>query len=187
MIVGDPGCFALESEFIQAVPRLSQMAPGFFIIHVGGKAYGVREPDASMLGRSFHEVGDRLNRQGNHSAVFGPEHEGCSIAAAYLASFYCEEPRHDDFLGLSQAALREALISNAIIWAPDGDEAFDDGSHVLQFDIGDKVRIIAFKNTEDPADMPETLAEQWLDADDFYDVLERWHRLFKRRWERALA
>ncbi|WEX86797.1 Imm42 family immunity protein [Sinorhizobium garamanticum] len=172
---------------MQAYPHPSQMALGFFIIHVGGNAYGVRESDASMLGCSFQEVGDRLVRKGKHRMALGPEHDGRSIAAAYLAAFYREEPEHNDFLGLSLTAFSEALISNAIIWVPDGDEAFDDGSHVLQFDIGDKVRIIAFKNTEDPADMPDTLVEQWLDADDFYDVLERWKWLFKRQWERALA
>ncbi|APG84852.1 hypothetical protein SAMCCGM7_Ch2107 [Sinorhizobium americanum CCGM7] len=97
--------------------------------------------------------------------AFGREYDGRSIAMAYLAAFYREERGHNDFLGMSLAAFSGALLSNT--WAPDGDEAFDDGSHVLQFDVGDKVRLIVFKNTDGSADVTDTLTEQWLDADDF--------------------
>ncbi len=34
-----------------------------------------------------------------------------------------------------------------LMWAPDGDEAFDDGSYVLQIDSGSLVRLIGFKGT----------------------------------------
>ena len=45
-----------------------------------------------------------------------------------------------------------------IVWAPDGDEAFDDGSYVLQVESGDQVRLIAFVGTPDFLYDPSSLA-----------------------------
>jgi hypothetical protein len=73
-------------------------------------------------------------------------------------------------------------------WAPDGDEAFDDGSYVLQFDVDDRVRLIAFKHGErgegwqcDSA----TLRDVWLAADEFYRILQQWHDAFYAEWVAA--
>ena len=84
---------------------------------------------------------------------------------------------------MSARALQTTLTSNRILWAPDGDEAFDDGGHVLQFDIGDQVRLIAFVNrpSEDDA-----LREVWLNADNFYGLITEWHNGFEAEWRRAL-
>jgi hypothetical protein len=45
-----------------------------------------------------------------------------------------------------------------VAWAPDGDATFDDGTCILQLDIGDLVRLIAFKSTRD-GDMIRQLSE----------------------------
>jgi hypothetical protein len=65
---------------------------------------------------------------------------------------------------------------------PDGDEAFDDGSFVLQFDVQDRVRLIAFRSGAGYVHDPDTLSDVWLPADDFYRVLEQWHQAFDREW-----
>lgn len=186
MIVGDRGKFALESEITHAYNGKSQMALGFFIIHIGGIEYGVRSPEASMLACSFHEVSERLLRRGTHSVPFELSCDALSIATSYLTGLYDEEPKQRDFLGMPAEKFTDALRAAAIGWAPDGDAAFDDGSHVLQFDLKERVRLIAFKNTEAREDMAETLAEQWLDASLFYDVLRRWKSLFEVEWRRRL-
>ena len=45
------------------------------------------------------------------------------------------------------------------MWAPDGDEPFDDASYVLQFDVKDRVRLIAFKSSEGYLHDPATLSD----------------------------
>jgi hypothetical protein len=68
------------------------------------------------------------------------------------------------------------------MWAPDGDEAFDDGSYVLQFDVEDRVRLIAFRSGEGYVHDPATLSDVWLPSDDFYGVLQEWLQSFDREW-----
>jgi hypothetical protein len=67
--------------------------------------------------------------------------------------------------------------------APDGDEAFDDGSFVLQFDVGDRVRLIAFKSCHNYLHDAGSLSDVWLAADDFYGILRQWHDAFESEWE----
>jgi len=82
--------------------------------------------------------------------------------------------------------LRELIYSHHIQWGPQCDEAFDDGSWVLHFDVGNRVRLIALtlKEGKDNYHSPDplTLTDQWLDADEFYGVLERWRNAFEVEW-----
>ncbi|HEV3416160.1 MAG TPA: hypothetical protein VG056_05085, partial [Pirellulales bacterium] len=75
--------------------------------------------------------------------------------------------------------------SNRIVWAPDGDEAFDDGSYVLQFDVRDDVRLIAFKSGGSDRHDPTALSDVRLPTDDFYLILQRWHDAFEAEWVSA--
>ena len=77
------------------------------------------------------------------------------------------------------------ISSSKIVFAPDGDEAFDDGSYILQFDVADRVRIIAFKSTSDYRHNPTTLSDLWLDAELFYGILKDWHTAFQVEWSSA--
>jgi hypothetical protein len=63
MIVGEPQIFAIESGISRAYARLSLLALGFFVIHVGGRRYGVYEEEATMLANSFDEVRRRLSHR----------------------------------------------------------------------------------------------------------------------------
>lgn len=177
MIVGDCCVFAIERRITEAVESLSQLALGFFVIHVGGRAFGVREPDASMLGCSFREVDHRVQRRGTHVFPMLADVPAGDLAEAYLDAVYRDSPRMEYF-GLSQRHFLDALHSSRSIWAPDGDEAFDDGSHVLQFDVEGRVRIIAFMNTALPDELSGTISEEWVDADLFYGIASGWKTLF---------
>jgi hypothetical protein len=89
---------------------------------------------------------------------------------------------------VNRNVFREQMVDTDIVWAPDGDEAFDDGSHVLQFDLGERVRVIAFKNAESPVDMRRSLSEAWTTADEFYAILDSWRCSFEmERVERLKA
>jgi hypothetical protein len=186
VIVGSSSVFAIESEITEAVPNIGQLALGFFVIHISGKVFGVKERDATMLGRSFGEVSNRLNRRGTHSFTVLDRADPVETAQAYLDAIYRDGPR-TDYFGLSQQEFVDAVHSSAVTWAPDGDEAFDDGSKVLHMDVGSKVRLVAFINTDAPDDMIGTIREVWLDADLFYGVLSRWKDLFASEWENRLG
>jgi hypothetical protein len=181
LIIGDSSILAIESSIAEAYEQLSLRALGFFLIHVGGLCYGRRSTDSTMLANSFDEVGRRIAMRGGHIVPFAGETNAGSVASAFRNSIYGEE-QMKSYFGIPLPQFREMIYSKRIVWAPDGDAAFDDGSYVLQFDIKDRVRVIAFKSFPcDPYD-PATVREVDLAADDFYGLLQRWHNAFEKEW-----
>ena len=180
MIIGDPSRFAIESEIADAYERLSFRALGFFMIHIVGCRFGVPDPEATMLACSFDAVQRRLTNRGKHVASFATE-TAAAIADAFRGAVYSEAPSASYF-GIPFACVQESFYSADLIWAPDGDEAFDDGSFVLQFDVGDQVRLVAFRRVGGDVHDPGTLAEVWLPADEFYAALEQWRDRFESEW-----
>ena len=148
-----------------------------------GLAYDVSEMALAtyMLARSFDEVGNRIAMRGSHVVPFVAETDAGRIATAFRNAIYGEEQKASYFdIPLSQ--FMGMIYSKRIVWAPDGDEAFDDGSYVLQFDVQDQVRLIAFKTvTCHPYDLA-TIREICLPADEFYGLLQRWHGAFENEW-----
>jgi hypothetical protein len=181
MIIGDPHTFAIESLITEAYARTSLRALGCFVIHVGGNRYGVYEPKASMLANSFDEVEKRIARRGKHSASFADELEGGKIADAFRDGIYGDNPK-DNYLGLPLGQFQDAIYSAHLLWTPDGDEAFDDGSYILQFDIGDRARLIAFKCGNSGLSDPLSLRDAWITADRYYQTLGDWRDAFESEW-----
>jgi hypothetical protein len=181
MIVGNPSQFAIESQTTQAYERLSSRALGSFTILIQGFRYGVYEPDATLLAVSVDEVQRRISRRGSHITPFTDAEPGV-IADAYRAAVYGEE-YGCPYPGITLEDFASHIFSSRITWAPDGDEAFDDGSYVLQFDADTRVRLIGFKTGPDGWCDPSTLKDVWLEGDQFYGVLHRWHVDFLAKWE----
>jgi len=183
MVIGNPSVFAIESVITQAYERLSQRALGFFVVHVGDRRFGVCESDATMLGCSFDTVQRRVARRGTHTASFAIEPDAGKIADAFRNAVYAED-QDEDYFGIPRAEFSKLFEqgSSDLMWAPDGDEAFDDGSYVLQFDVKDRVRLIAFKSSAGYIHDPATLSDVWLPADDYYRVLQRWQEAFDSEW-----
>jgi Immunity protein 42 len=181
MTIGDTSTFAIESKITRAFERPSWRGLGFFVIHVAGQSYGIKSPGQSMLACSFDEVGARIDGRGTHQAPFA-EAAAIDIANAYTSAVYLDNNGTETYFGMSEAQFTRMLCSNSLVWAPDGDEAFDDGSYVLQFEVGDRVRLIAFKR-------PDSLVEQasvrevWLSSDTFYKTLREWRASFLAEWE----
>lgn len=182
MIVGNPSTFAIESQISQAYERLGLRALGCFLIHIDSFSYGVRAPDATLLACSFDAVVARLKSRGMHTAFFAREVDAGAVADAVSNAIYVDDRGDAGYFGVSGDAFREVLRSNQLVWAPDGDEAFDDGSCVLQFDIEQRVRLIGFRRREGQVHDPSTLRDIWLAADDFYAVLDRWRSAFEAEW-----
>jgi len=183
MLIGDPSEFAVESGITKAYERLSFRALGYFVVHISGYRYGVFEPDATMLACSFDEIERRITGRGHHVAPFSSENDGGKIAEAYLAAIYAPNQEANSLFAISQARFRDLIYSNHLSWAPDGDEAFDDSSHILQFDLGNRVRVVGFKCVDDGyRHDPNTLVDILLNADKFYEILQRWRDAFADEW-----
>ncbi|MBP9903781.1 MAG: hypothetical protein KBH45_20195, partial [Verrucomicrobia bacterium] len=131
MLIGDPSEFAIESSISIAYEELGARALGSFVIHIGGRCYGVREPDASWMACSFGAVEDRIAKRGAHTAPFATEPDAGKIADAYRDAIYATDQENEEFFGLPHSEFRDCFYSKPLVWAPDGDEAFDDWSYVL--------------------------------------------------------
>ena len=181
LIIGDPSVFAIESSITLAYERLSFRGLGFFVIHVGGLCYGRRTDDSTMLACSFDEVGRRVQMRGGHVVPFGAEPDAEKIVEAFRNTIYGLEQR-ESYFGVPYPQFREMIYSKRIAWAPDGDEAFDDGSYVVQFDVGERVRLVAFKTRAcQPYDVA-SIRDVSLPADDCYRLLQTWHDAFEKEW-----
>ncbi|MFN9300615.1 MAG: Imm42 family immunity protein [Acidobacteriota bacterium] len=184
MMTGNPETFAIESHITRAYEELGLRALGFFTVMIKGRRFGVHEEDATMMANSYDEVCRRIANRGQHTAPFGAD--GCSrdIAFSVMSALYSDPPEKMSALGISYDALDKLVHGNRLEWAPDGDAAFDDGSHVLQFDVGDHVRLIGFKRSDEGLFDPCSLVDQRLPADEFYSILEEWRDAFVSEWER---
>ncbi|MGC2473729.1 MAG: Imm42 family immunity protein [Candidatus Sulfotelmatobacter sp.] len=179
MLIGDPSILAIESEITHAYERRSFLALGFFAIHVSGRSYGRRSSDSSMLACSHDEVERRIAARGAHTAAFA-ESDAAKIADSFLSAVYANE-QQDNYFGIPRAEFVDLIYSKNIVWAPDGDSAFDDGSCVLQFDVEDQARVIAFKS-ERCMNVPDSVRDIWLPADHFYKILKDWQGTFIAEW-----
>ncbi len=182
MIFGDTNTFAIESEISVAYERLSLRALGFFALHVGGRCYGVRDWDATMLACSFDSVGARIKDRGAHAPGAIADGDAEVVARAFSRAVYMEPDPNELFFGMQSRPFSDLIHSRKIMWAPDGDEAFDDSSYVLQFDIENDVRLIAFSRASDDYLDAGSLRDVRLPQEDFYRILQRWHEAFAAEW-----
>ncbi len=184
MIVGDKSLLAIQSTISRAYARLSILAIGSFVVHVNGRQYGRSTPDATALALSYHGVLRRLKQRGGHSAPFS-DFPARTVARAFREACYADQAR-SELLGMRTDELRswfDRKRENSLVWAPDGDEAFDDGSYILQFDTGRSVRVIAFRSRPGKASSYVNIADLEdlsLPEAHFYSVLQEWVDLFDR-------
>lgn len=191
MLFGDPSEFALEHSITQVYRPESQFALGYFLIMVQGTEFGVRAPDATLMACSYDEVCRRLASRGLHLWPELTEEPAESIALSFART--CRDPDFGEklqFRGESLAEFCSKLFACKIVWAPDGDEAFDDGSYVFHFDLPDAVRLIAFKLLDSEDETLASVRELRMDADRFYSTLRSWRDGIRGEWEtriRSLA
>ena len=124
-----------------------------------------------MLACSFDGVVARIQGRGTLQAPFA-EAAALDIANAYTSAVFPESNENQTYFDLTEAQFTKILFSNYLVWAPDGDGAFDDSSYVLQFDVGNRVRLIAFRRPDSLLN-PSSVREAWLSSDAFYNTLCR--------------
>jgi len=182
ILSGNPNELAIESYVDEFLPEKSWRAIGCFLIHVGGRRFGVERPRATALACSFDEVRERLRCRGKH--IFSPSEQvgATEIAFRVLNSRYCREFSGFEMKPEWADELDQVLFKNKLIWAPDGDAAFDDGGHIIQIDEGDMCRIVAFNNGETDRDTRESVVDVRLSCRRFYDILAQWSGQFEDDW-----
>ncbi len=172
--------FSVESEVKEFYSAESLMALGFFNIHINGIRYGVHERDASMLSCSYNEVKKRVSNRGRHVSPFGNDFNAADLVESYQKSNYGIGRLRGPFVGMKEAHIVDLILKNNLLWAPDGDEAFDDGGHIFHFDLNDSVRLIGFKNKP----IADSISDLTLGSDYFYATLSDWAISFLEDWEK---
>ena len=188
MFFGNKNTFAIESGITQAYERLGFRALGYFVLHIGGFCYGVRESDATLLACAFDEAKKIILNRGNHTTPFANELNPGMILNAFRKAVYAPDSGDKNFFGLSKNQFSNFIYSSHCGWHWACDEAFDDGGVILHFDVGNRVRLIADKPPREQNDYlhdPKTLRDVWLDADEFYGILEKWRDAFEAEWQAA--
>lgn len=185
LLIGDKGIFAIESEVNKFFDSKSQIGLGYFNIYVSGLRYGVREYNATILGNSYYAVQERFKDRGHHDASFAASASAQDLAQAYLDVVYWGRGNPSQIAGHPIEEFSRILYESKLIWAPDGDAAFDDGSHVLQFDVDEDVRLIAMKQISEGQNFTiRELSDITLKADKYYDILREWFIEFSEFWGR---
>ena len=187
MLVGNTLNYGLESKISQVYDNLSLRGLGYFVIYIKSIRYGVYNDEATALGCSFNNIEERIAMRGKHIAPFSKEKNPELIANSVKQAIYADNPKDKYFFGLSINEFTDTIYNNKIIWAPDGDEAFDDGSYILHFDIVNKVRLIGFRCLNEYKCDIETLSDILVDANDFYSILNKWYELFISDWKTKVA
>ena len=180
---GDRSRILIESKITQVYDNVSLRGLGYFVIYIKNYRYGVYSDEATALGCSFDSIKERIDMRGKHIAQFSTEKKPELIAEAVKNALYTDNTLETTFFGIPINEFSDIIYKNKIIWAPDGDEAFDDGSYILQFDVDRKVRIIGFKCLDNFRCDPKTVNELWIDAKDFYDTLQEWYNGFLNEWK----
>lgn len=174
VLVGDTATFAVEAGIAEAHENRHFFAVGWFHLWVGGHRYGIHQLDATTLGIPVSMAGEFLAKRGTHRAFFAAEPDAGAIADAVWMSGYVDLPDGAQFFGHSPDFFNHRA---GFGWWDQVDGAFDDGSHVLHFDVGEKVRVIGFQTYETPRGWRPnrmSMGDVWLPADEFYGILGQW-------------
>jgi hypothetical protein len=161
---GDPSLFALETGISSFYAEDGQQALGYMVMHVSGQSFGVRGPNATLLACSLDALEQRILKRGMHVLDIFEGRNARYIAESTHRAIYGDEDSADEELG-------KVIVDRNLLMAPDGDEAFDDGSHVLQVDMTDgSVMITAYRNLENADDRSASAVSITIDADYFYST-----------------
>jgi hypothetical protein len=175
VIVGNPDQFAIESQIDLVDVDEHFRAWGAFGLHVGGVRYGVWEDGCTSFSNSPGEVQRLLSTRGSRTQPERQDRPAFELADQWLDVNFRVRPR--TITEHERISVSEILHTPACYW-PEMDREFDDGSTVLLFDVGDKVRIVAFKNSG--GNDVTHLSDQVLPANAFYEVLAGWLSAFEK-------
>lgn len=187
MLIGNVAEFAIESHMRLAYAKPWIVGCGRFGFHVAGKKFGLLDDNdkETLLACSLDSVRKHIEWRGMHAAPFALTHSASEIADGVMGALYEPDTEGDVYCGLDSETFKRVIYDRHLQIAPDGDEAFDDGSHVLLFDVPDGVRLIGFRSLETYRHDPASLAEHRMSSEAYYGVLQAWVDAFEAEWEAA--
>jgi hypothetical protein len=168
--------FAVRTSIDSILDSRSFLAIGSHQYRFGQQWYGLAAEYAAVLGCSFNCIVDRFRNRGKHVVPMLDTHSAESIAQNWVQYVYAKPPDLQTSAELDyRNRYLEGVYERGAQMAPDGSEAFDDGSLIFQFDIGAKVRLVAcrFGIAPEPYRAVD-ISEVTLYSDEFYDVLGAW-------------
>jgi hypothetical protein len=108
------------------------------------------------------------------------------LSHIYREPVWTPDQEKEWFCGLTQEEFRGFIYSNDCHWGYFDETIFSDVSVILQFDVGNRVRLIGYRAIAgDWHHDPATLADVWLDADEYYRILKQWLERFEAEWAAA--
>lgn len=183
MIVGDPTIFAIESSITEAYEEPNRQALGYFLLHVAGRSFGVRDPQAMFLTFPVQRLRSMVRHRGKHRTAIDPTVPLAEMFEAVMSIWLAEDRETKSHFGMTADELSDELFSKGVVWVPDSGTNINDFTHCVLFDCGDRVRVIAFKYPflDKPtfAEVRQSAAEAWLSADTFYGILATWLNRFE--------
>lgn len=180
MLIGNKSSFAIDTHIEEKLESKSLLGIGYFNIILADRRFGVCEVDATTLGCSYDNIVTRINDRGNHVAPFGEVADAHSVAKIFRDVMYINGEDGEPVFDLPRKTFMDLIYNNKLMWAPDGDEAFDDGSFVLHFDIGNDVRLIGFYTNVDTYCDEDTLVDIRISANEYYGILDSWRSKFEK-------
>lgn len=184
MIIGNPEVFALESEQTDLFEGGPWLSNGTFFLHIAGRRFGSDNRGNTNMSIVLWEIERRLNDRGEHNLDHLGAMDAATLASIFEDVVYRMEPQQQyEFMSASE--LGDALYTAGINWSYGMGEAFDDGSRILQTDVGDQVCVVGYRvdHANELGYQPDSLREQWLSSDEFYGLLEEWRQAFLREYD----
>jgi hypothetical protein len=176
--------FSIESLISLADSNPGMRGLGYFVINILGQSYGIKEEDAAALACSYDAVLRRIHDRGKHTL---PKGIG-ALSAFDLASMvegviYIGKYKIPEHIKISEVDFSDLIYKNDLCWAPDGDEAFDDHSRIIQLDIGSQIRLIGYKTTYPNVIDLAALTDLVIPENMYYSILEDWAKAFITEWQ----
>jgi hypothetical protein len=180
MLVGDEHVFAIDSHVEELLASRSLIGIGYFNILLAGTRFGVKDQTATALACSYDNIVNRIQMRDQHVTPFPEIQDPHLIAHIFRDVLYVKGEDGTPISGHARKGVIDTIYKNKLLFAPDGDEAFADGSYVIHFDVGAEVRLIGFFSGNDEYYEKGSLVDVRLSADEFYNVLESWRVCFAR-------
>lgn len=142
MLIGSIKRFAIEYT-IREFYENNFIGDGKFLVYINGIPYGQNRDDSTTFSCIIPELGKRIITRKITDKILR-ENGHAEIAHNYYDCFFADEPK-TTYFGLSKKDFEKVIIENNCSW--NGmDEAFDDGSFILQINMNSTTtKLIGFK------------------------------------------
>jgi hypothetical protein len=142
MTIGDINIFALEYSIIEYYDS-RYIGDGKFIVYINGTKYGKSNNNSTTFSSIIPSLGQRANTSNLTDPIF-EKYPPYDLAFACYDSYYGENPK-EVYLGLNREHFLVLKRNNKIEWHG-MDEAFDDGSFIIQLNnANNEISLIGYR------------------------------------------